>query len=174
MGGRNRKVAEAFAKSEGKRWTLVVCFFLLKVQGKIWIFLLCRLQVFWWTWSRDVAGPEIAGNLIALKGFYSKHLLNNHLLITELFWVIYLIFSFLKGVLTASEVYEILSHHGWLQSFPLFRTVHEICTGHLPPAAIVRNFEHKPEPFPVKGLTASLWVTHMTDSFRVPGIKFVA
>ncbi|KAI8533552.1 hypothetical protein RHMOL_Rhmol10G0019800 [Rhododendron molle] len=43
----------------------------------------------------------------------------------------------LQGVLTAKEVYEVLRHRGWLELFPLFRTVHEICIGRLPPTAIV-------------------------------------
>lgn len=47
----------------------------------------------------------------------------------------------LQGVLTAKEVYEVLSNYGWLDSFPLFRTVHEICVGQLPPSAIVHYNE---------------------------------
>ncbi|XP_057491543.1 glycerol-3-phosphate dehydrogenase [NAD(+)]-like [Actinidia eriantha] len=43
----------------------------------------------------------------------------------------------LQGVSTAKEVYEVLSHRGWLELFPLFTTVHEICIGRLPPTAIV-------------------------------------
>lgn len=52
--------------------------------------------------------------------------------------------SFLKGVLTAREVYEVLGHRGWLELFPLFATVHEICIGRLPPSAIVEQSERKP------------------------------
>lgn len=48
----------------------------------------------------------------------------------------------LKGVLTAKEVYMVLSQRGCLQMFPLFTTVHHICTGHLPPSDIVRYREH--------------------------------
>lgn len=83
LGGRNRKVAEAFAKSGGKR-------------------------------SFDELEAEM------LQG------------------------QKLQGVSTASEVYEVLSHRGWLELFPLFTTVHEICTGHLPPSAIVEYSEQKP------------------------------
>ncbi|KAF7117040.1 hypothetical protein RHSIM_RhsimUnG0005500 [Rhododendron simsii] len=43
----------------------------------------------------------------------------------------------LQGVSTAKEVYEVLRHRGWLELFPLFTTVHEICIGRLPPTAIV-------------------------------------
>ncbi|PIN17803.1 Glycerol-3-phosphate dehydrogenase/dihydroxyacetone 3-phosphate reductase [Handroanthus impetiginosus] len=51
----------------------------------------------------------------------------------------------LQGVSTAKEVYEVLSHRGWLELFPLFSTVHEICIGRLPPAAIVEYSEHTPK-----------------------------
>ncbi|KAF8028946.1 hypothetical protein BT93_E1579 [Corymbia citriodora subsp. variegata] len=83
LGGRNRKVAEAFAKNGGKR-------------------------------SFDELEAEM------LQG------------------------QKLQGVSTARELYEVLSHRGWLELFPLFATVHEICTGHLPPSAIVEYSEHKP------------------------------
>ncbi|XP_065876900.1 glycerol-3-phosphate dehydrogenase [NAD(+)] isoform X2 [Euphorbia lathyris] len=83
LGGRNRKVAEAFAKNGGKR-------------------------------SFDELEAEM------LQG------------------------QKLQGVSTAREVYEVLSHRGWLQLFPLFATVHEIATGRLPPSAIVEYSEHKP------------------------------
>ncbi|KAG9141992.1 hypothetical protein Leryth_009344 [Lithospermum erythrorhizon] len=54
----------------------------------------------------------------------------------------------LQGVLTAKEVYEVLSDRGWLELFPLFATVHEICVGRLPPTAIVKNIVHtSPAPF---------------------------
>ncbi|KAK6128298.1 hypothetical protein DH2020_037953 [Rehmannia glutinosa] len=43
----------------------------------------------------------------------------------------------LQGVSTAKEVYEVLSHRGWLELYPLFSTVHEICIGRRPPTAIV-------------------------------------
>nr|XP_027102012.1 glycerol-3-phosphate dehydrogenase [NAD(+)] [Coffea arabica] len=45
----------------------------------------------------------------------------------------------LQGVSTAKEVYEVLRHRGWLELFPLFTTVHEICSGRLPPSAIVET-----------------------------------
>ncbi|EOY02594.1 PREDICTED: glycerol-3-phosphate dehydrogenase [NAD(+)] [Theobroma cacao] len=83
LGGRNRKVAEAFAKNGGKR-------------------------------SFDELEAEM------LQG------------------------QKLQGVSTAREVYEVLSHRGWLELFPLFATVHEICIGHLPPSAIVEYSEKKP------------------------------
>lgn len=83
LGGRNRKVAEAFAKSGGKR-------------------------------SFDELEAEM------LQG------------------------QKLQGVSTAKEVYEVLSHRGWLELFPLFASVHEICVGHLPPSAIVEHSERKP------------------------------
>ncbi|KAI6671333.1 hypothetical protein NL676_006218 [Syzygium grande] len=83
LGGRNRKVAEAFAKNEGKR-------------------------------SFDELEAEM------LQG------------------------QKLQGVSTARELYEVLSHRGWLELFPLFATVHEISTGRLPPSAIVEYSEHKP------------------------------
>ncbi|XP_071711459.1 glycerol-3-phosphate dehydrogenase [NAD(+)] isoform X1 [Rutidosis leptorrhynchoides] len=51
----------------------------------------------------------------------------------------------LQGVSTAKEVYEVLKHKGWLEMFPLFTTVHEICTGRLPPTAIVEYSEHTPK-----------------------------
>ncbi|KAL3526114.1 hypothetical protein ACH5RR_014486 [Cinchona calisaya] len=51
----------------------------------------------------------------------------------------------LQGVSTAKEVYEVLRHRGWLELFPLFSTVHEICSGHLPPSAIVEYSEHTPK-----------------------------
>ncbi|KAL8139865.1 hypothetical protein V2J09_005886 [Rumex salicifolius] len=47
----------------------------------------------------------------------------------------------LQGVSTANEVYEVLRNNGWLDSFPLFKTVHEICAGHIPPIAIVQYKE---------------------------------
>ncbi|XP_038704430.1 glycerol-3-phosphate dehydrogenase [NAD(+)] [Tripterygium wilfordii] len=84
LGGRNRKVAEAFAKSGGKR-------------------------------SFDELEAEM------LQG------------------------QKLQGVSTAKEVYEVLTHRGWLELFPLFATVNEICIGSLPPSAIVEYSEHKPK-----------------------------
>ncbi|KAM7506564.1 hypothetical protein LguiA_017017 [Lonicera macranthoides] len=51
----------------------------------------------------------------------------------------------LQGVSTAKEVYELLKHRGWLELFPLFRTVHEICVGSLPLSAIVGYSEHTPK-----------------------------
>ncbi|KAM2858397.1 hypothetical protein COP2_023941 [Malus domestica] len=84
MGGRNRKVAEAFARSVGKR-------------------------------SFDELEAEM------LQG------------------------QKLQGVSTAKEVYEVLSHCGWLDFFPLFATVHEICIGTLPPSAIVEHSERTPK-----------------------------
>ncbi|KAM7267840.1 hypothetical protein ACFE04_010006 [Oxalis oulophora] len=83
LGGRNRKVADAFAKNGGKR-------------------------------SFDELEAEM------LQG------------------------QKLQGVSTAKEVYEVLSHRGWLELFPLFATVHEICIGKLPPSAIVEYSERKP------------------------------
>ncbi|KAL5707316.1 glycerol-3-phosphate dehydrogenase (NAD(+)) [Ranunculus cassubicifolius] len=83
LGGRNRRVAEAFAKNNGKR-------------------------------SFDDLEAEM------LQG------------------------QKLQGVSTASELYEVLSQRRWLQLFPLFSTVHEICTGRLPPSAIVEYSEHAP------------------------------
>ncbi|KAI3501018.1 hypothetical protein L1887_36848 [Cichorium endivia] len=56
----------------------------------------------------------------------------------------------LQGVSTAKEVYEVLKHKGWLEMFPLFTTVHEICTGRLPPTSIVEYSEHTPK-FPLVG-----------------------
>ncbi|XP_022774324.1 glycerol-3-phosphate dehydrogenase [NAD(+)]-like isoform X2 [Durio zibethinus] len=82
LGGRNRKVAEAFAKSGGKR-------------------------------SFDELEAEM------MQG------------------------QKLQGVSTAREVYEVLSHRGWLELFPLFATMHEICIGRLPPSAIVEYSEKK-------------------------------
>lgn len=52
---------------------------------------------------------------------------------------------FSKGVSTAREVYEVLSHRGWQELFPLFTTVHEIAVCRLPPTAIVEYSEHKPK-----------------------------
>ncbi|KAA3464295.1 glycerol-3-phosphate dehydrogenase [NAD(+)]-like [Gossypium australe] len=83
FGGRNRKVAEAFAKNGGKR-------------------------------SFDELEAEM------LQG------------------------QKLQGVPTAREVYEVLRHWGLLELFPLFATVHEICSGCLPPSAIVIYSEKKP------------------------------
>ncbi|XP_010528202.1 PREDICTED: glycerol-3-phosphate dehydrogenase [NAD(+)] 1, chloroplastic-like [Tarenaya hassleriana] len=83
LGGRNRRVAEAFARNGGKR-------------------------------SFDELEAEM------LQG------------------------QKLQGVSTAREVHEVLSHNGWLELFPLFTTVHEISTGRLPPAAIVKYNEQKP------------------------------
>ncbi|KAJ8750224.1 hypothetical protein K2173_014139 [Erythroxylum novogranatense] len=83
LGGRNRKVAEAFAKNGGKR-----------------------------------SFNELEAEM--LQG------------------------QKLQGVSTAREVYEVLSYRGWLELFPLFATVHEICIGKLPPTAIVEYSEHKP------------------------------
>ncbi|CAE6203690.1 unnamed protein product [Arabidopsis arenosa] len=82
LGGRNRRVAEAFAKSGGKR-------------------------------SFDELEAEM------LQG------------------------QKLQGVSTAREVYEVLNHCGWLEMFPLFSTVHQICTGRLQPEAIVQYRENK-------------------------------
>ncbi|KAJ9562467.1 hypothetical protein OSB04_007627 [Centaurea solstitialis] len=60
----------------------------------------------------------------------------------------------LQGVSTAKEVFEVLKYKGWLEMFPLFTTVHEICVGRLPPSAIVEYSEHAPK-FPrVGGPTA--------------------
>ena len=53
-------------------------------------------------------------------------------------------FYILKGVSTAKEMYEVLSHRGWLELFPLFASVHEICIGHLSPSAIVEYSERRP------------------------------
>ncbi|XP_077253086.1 NAD-dependent glycerol-3-phosphate dehydrogenase family protein [Tasmannia lanceolata] len=83
LGGRNRKVAEAFARNGGKR-------------------------------SFDELEAEL------LQG------------------------QKLQGVSTAGEVYEVLSHRGWLELFPLFTTVHEISIGRLTPSAIVEYSEHTP------------------------------
>ncbi|KFK33089.1 hypothetical protein AALP_AA6G329300 [Arabis alpina] len=49
----------------------------------------------------------------------------------------------LQGVSTAKEVYEVLKHNGWLEMFPLFATVHQICIGRLKPEAIVHYREYK-------------------------------
>ena len=76
MGGRNRKVAEAYAKNGGKR-------------------------------SFDELEAEL------LKG------------------------QKLQGVLTAKEVYEVLTARGWVEMFPLFTTVYKISSDLLPPSAIV-------------------------------------
>ncbi|XLU61995.1 hypothetical protein S245_021204, partial [Arachis hypogaea] len=76
LGGRNRKVADAYAKNQGKR-------------------------------SFDQLEAEL------LNG------------------------QKLQGVLTAKEVYEVLSDRGWVEQFPLFSTVHAISIGRLPPSAIV-------------------------------------
>uniref|UniRef100_A0A7N0U8N2 Glycerol-3-phosphate dehydrogenase [NAD(+)] n=1 Tax=Kalanchoe fedtschenkoi TaxID=63787 RepID=A0A7N0U8N2_KALFE len=84
LGGRNRKVAEAYAKNEGKR-------------------------------SFDELEAEMLGG------------------------------QKLQGVMTAREVYEVMSHRGWLELFPLFRTVHEICAGQLQPPAIVEHSEQPPK-----------------------------
>ncbi|XP_026383300.1 glycerol-3-phosphate dehydrogenase [NAD(+)]-like [Papaver somniferum] len=78
LGGRKRKVADAFARSSGKRLS-----------------------------------------------YFLRDSIRNGLL--------------LKGVKTAGEVYEVLCQRGWQQSFPLSRTVHVICTGHLPPSAITQQ-----------------------------------
>lgn len=43
----------------------------------------------------------------------------------------------LQGVLTAEEVYGVLQKNKWLELFPLFRTIHEICTGNRPVSAII-------------------------------------
>ncbi|KAK9733079.1 hypothetical protein RND81_04G042000 [Saponaria officinalis] len=43
----------------------------------------------------------------------------------------------LQGVLTAKEVYEVLRSKRWLDSFPLFKTIHEICIGSKPVSSIV-------------------------------------
>lgn len=56
-----------------------------------------------------------------------------------------LMMFFSKGVSTAREVYEVLSHRGWQELFPLFTTVHEIAVCRLPPTAIVEYSEHKPK-----------------------------
>ncbi|KAL0461729.1 UNVERIFIED_CONTAM: Glycerol-3-phosphate dehydrogenase [NAD(+)] [Sesamum latifolium] len=50
-----------------------------------------------------------------------------------------------EGVSTAKEVYEVLRHREWIELFPLFSTVHEICTSRLPPTAIVEYSEHTPK-----------------------------
>ncbi|XP_004516127.1 glycerol-3-phosphate dehydrogenase [NAD(+)]-like [Cicer arietinum] len=83
MGGRNRKVAEAYAKNGGKR-------------------------------SFEELEAEI------LRG------------------------QKLQGVLTAKEVYEVLTARGWVELFPLFRAVYEISTGVQPPSAIVEFSNNKP------------------------------
>lgn len=60
---------------------------------------------------------------------------------------------FVQGVSTAREVYEVLSHRGWLELFPLFATVHEISIGRLPPSAIVEHSEREPKFSLVEGST---------------------
>ncbi|XP_020961323.1 glycerol-3-phosphate dehydrogenase [NAD(+)] 1, chloroplastic-like [Arachis ipaensis] len=82
LGGRNRKVADAYAKNQGKR-------------------------------SFDQLEAEL------LNG------------------------QKLQGVLTAKEVYEVLSDRGWVEQFPLFSTVHAISIGRLPPSAIVELGDSK-------------------------------
>ncbi|KAL6552926.1 hypothetical protein OROGR_006768 [Orobanche gracilis] len=62
----------------------------------------------------------------------------------------------LQGVSTAKEVYEVLSHRGWLELFPLFSTVHEICIGRIPPTAIVEYSEHTPK-FSIVGGSAQFF-----------------
>lgn len=76
LGGRNRKVAEAYAKAGGsKSWT-------------------------------DLETELLGGQK-------------------------------LQGVLTSLEVQTILERQGWTNEFPLFSTIHAICTGRLPPQRIV-------------------------------------
>lgn len=64
----------------------------------------------------------------------------------------------LKGVSTAKEVYEILSHRGWQVIFPLFTTVHEICIGQLPSSAIVEYSEQATNFSIVEGLAQYCWI----------------
>ncbi|KAG2307788.1 hypothetical protein Bca52824_027536 [Brassica carinata] len=49
----------------------------------------------------------------------------------------------LQGVSMTREVYEALNHRGWLEMFPLFSMVHQICIGRLKPDAIVHYRDHK-------------------------------
>ncbi|GAU29008.1 hypothetical protein TSUD_165260 [Trifolium subterraneum] len=84
MGGRNRKVAEAYAQNRGKR-------------------------------SFDELEAEM------LKG------------------------QKLQGVLTAKEVYEVLTARGWVAMFPLFTAVYKISSGLLPPSAIVEFSNNSPK-----------------------------
>ncbi|PWA49719.1 glycerol-3-phosphate dehydrogenase [Artemisia annua] len=82
---------------------------------------------------QDVEGVELCGtlkNVVAIAaGFVDGLDMGNNT----------------KGVSTAKEVYEVLKHKGWLEMFPLFTTVHEICTGRLPPTAIVEYSELAPK-----------------------------
>jgi glycerol-3-phosphate dehydrogenase (NAD+) len=48
----------------------------------------------------------------------------------------------LQGVLTSYEVQEVIREKGLQASCPLFMTIHRICTGAIPPDAIVRYAEH--------------------------------
>ncbi|XP_076910734.1 glycerol-3-phosphate dehydrogenase [NAD(+)]-like [Bidens hawaiensis] len=57
----------------------------------------------------------------------------------------------LQGVSTAKEVYEVLKHKGWLEMFPLFTRIHEICVGRLPPSAIVEYSAQTPKRSSVGG-----------------------
>ncbi|KAL0741721.1 hypothetical protein Bca4012_083234 [Brassica carinata] len=82
LGGRNRRVAEAFAQSGGKRYF-----------------------------------DELEAEM--LQG------------------------QKLQGVSTTREVYEALNRRGWLEMFPLFSMVHQICIGRLKPDAIVHYRDHK-------------------------------
>lgn len=96
---------------------------------------------------------------LSISDYWISHTINNgitiySLLVSNLTWcdvLAYLIFlpSFLKGVLTAKEVYEVLRHRGWVGLFPLFTTVHDICIGRLPPKAIVeysQRWKHRRQP----------------------------
>lgn len=77
---------------------------------------------------------------------------------------------FLKGVSTAKEVYEVLSHRGWQELFPLFTTVHEISAGRLPPTAIVEYSEHKPKFSLVEGSDKYYW--HLPIQHRLSCLRW--
>ncbi|RWW13686.1 hypothetical protein BHE74_00026121 [Ensete ventricosum] len=123
-------------KEFAQRWARLFCtpYFLVSVQ--------------------DVEGVELCGTLknvvaiAAVGGRNRKHSFISIFCISGFNCVIYL----LKGVSTAKEVYEILSHRGWQAVFPLFTTVHEICIGQLPSSAIVEYSEQATNFSIVEGL----------------------
>ncbi|VEL25484.1 unnamed protein product, partial [Protopolystoma xenopodis] len=50
-----------------------------------------------------------------------------------------------QGPLTASEVFHVLESHHLEEQYPLFSTIHKICTRQLEPRQLISKLRHHPE-----------------------------